>query len=273
MAGEGQPETSQEKSKIIVVLVAVIIIGLAIYIVLTTGWQGLEAFFRKMINWVIFLSILGGVIYLVWKILQKPKVDLTAVVMQDIVDAGTYSKPPMLKDLYFTGDREHGEFKVGKIIGYCQIQSYKDLNIIAGLTETEIDALRAHGKEPSDFIINEDCFIWKKMPFPFSLFERPKVLRCLEDEHSQLIGDVKVYAVSMIKKFGEYYFPNQAFLDVARIDQSVIKEVYRAHIHEFLKDQVTISRRAVGMDATHQKDMEQRKLLKIPTPMGQAEQR
>jgi hypothetical protein len=272
MAAEGQPETSQEKSKIIVVLVVVIVIGLAIYIVLTTGWQGLTAFFRKMINWLIFLAIVGGVVYLVWKIMQKPKIDLTAQTMQDIIDAATYSKPPMLKDLYFTGDKEHGEFKVGRIIGFCQIQSYKDLNIIAGLTEDEVNDLRSRGKEPSDFIINEDCFVWKKWPFPFSLFERPKVLRTLEDEHGQLIGDVKIFAVSLIKK-QNYYWPNQAFLDIARIDQSVIKECYRAHIHEFLKDQVTISRRAVGMDATHQKDMEQRKLLKIPTPMGQAEQR
>ena len=272
MAGEGQPETSQEKSKIIVVLIAVIVIGLAIYIVLTNGWLGLEAFFRKMINWLIFLAIIGAIVYLVWKIMQKPKVDLTAVVMQDIVDAATYSKPPMLKDLYFTGDKEHGEFKVGKIIGFCQIQSYKDLNVIAGLTDGEVDALRAQGKEPSDFIINEDCFVWKRMPFPFSLFEQPKVLRTLEDEHGQLIGDVKVYSISMVKKFG-YYFPSNSYLDVARIDQSVIKECYRAHIHEFLKDQVSISRKAVGMDAGHQKDMEQRKLLKIPSPMGQAEQR
>jgi hypothetical protein len=174
-------------------------------------------------NWLIFFAVIGAIIFLVFKILQKPRVDLVAVNKQGIVDAGTFSKPPMLKDLYFTGDKEHGEFRVGKIVGYCQIQSYKDLNKISTLSEEQIKKLKMQGKDPSHFLLNEDCFIWKRMPWPFSMFEQPKVLRTLEDEHSQLIGDVKVMAVSMIKKF-EYYWPNQAFLDTARIDTSIIRE-------------------------------------------------
>jgi hypothetical protein len=94
----------------------------------------------------------------------------------------------------------------------------------------------------------------------------------LEDEHSQLIGDVKIYAVSMLKKF-EYYWPNRAHLDVARIDHAVIKEAWRGQIHEFLKDMVSISKRSVGMDSEHQKEMENRKLLKLPSPLSEPESR
>jgi hypothetical protein len=242
------------------------------YVALTAGFGGLKAFIMRMLNWIIFFAILGAIVYLVWKLLQKPKVDLVASTKQDIIDAGMYSKPPMLKDLYFTGDKEHGEFKVGKIVGYCQIQSYKDLNLIAGLTDEQIKDMEMKGQRPSDMILAEDCFVWKKMIWPFSLFEKPKVLRVFESEHSQLVGDVKIYAVSLLKKY-EYYWPNRAFLDIARIDKSVIKESYRGHIHEFLKDQVAIARKAVGMDAGHQKDLENRKLLKIPTPMMESERR
>lgn len=92
-------------------------------------------------------------------------------------------------------------------------------------------------------------------------------MRTFEDEHSQLIGDVKVYAVSVISKFS-YYWPNRAFLDVVRIDIAVIREAWRGGIHQFLKDMVSINQRAVGLDSEHQKGIDNRKLLKIPSPFG-----
>lgn len=275
---EGQPETGADKRKAIILIIIVLFAGICIYTYARYGFLGFKDFISRILTWMIVLAVFGGIVYLVFKILQRPKVDLVATTMNDIIDAGTYSKPPMLKDIYFTGDREHGEFKVGKIIGYCQIQSYKDLNKISELTVEQIakfqrDA-RAKGMEwdPSNFLIPEDCFIWKKMMWPFSLFEQPKVLRVLEDEHSQLVGDVKIFAVSMIKKYG-YYWPNRAYLDIARVDHAIIKEAWRGHIHEFLKDEVAIARRSVGMDASHQKALEERKLLKIPSPLGEQEGR
>jgi len=275
---EGQPESGADKRKAIIIVILVLFIGICIYTYARYGFTGFKDFISRILTWMIVLAIFGGIIYLVFKIMQRPKVDLVATTMQDIIDAGMFSKPPMLKDIYFTGDKEHGEFKVGKIIGYCQIQSYKDLNKIAGLTPEQIvklqkeAALKGEEWDPSLVLIPEDCFVWKKMMWPFSLFEQPKVLRVLDDEHSQLVGDVKIYAVSMIKKFG-YYWPNRAYLDIARIDHAIIKEAWRGHIHEFLKDEVAIARRAVGMDAQHQKALEERKLLKIPSPMGETESR
>jgi hypothetical protein len=202
---------------------------------------------------------------------KKPKVDLVAKDMQDIIDAGTMSKPPMMRDLYFTGDKEHGEFRVGKIIGYCQLQSYKDLNRIANLSKEELELLEKKGIDPSNYIIKEDCFIFKRMGF-LGFLEPPKVLRTLEDEHSQLIGDVKIFAVSMIKKY-DYYWPNRGHLDIARIDTAIIREAWRGQIHQFLKDMVAINQRAAGLDADHRKDLENRKLLKLPSPMGEPQER
>jgi hypothetical protein len=268
----GQPEDKADKSKIIVVGIVIIIVAIVGYTLYTSGMQGFQSLFSKILTYVIIAAVVGLIFWVVLKILQKPKTDLVAADMASIVDAGKLSKPPMLKDLYFTGDKEHGEFRVGVIVGYCQIQSYKDLNKIADLSDEEVQELRDKNIDTSNFLIKEDCFIFKKMGFPFGLFEQPKVLRTLEDEHSQLVGDVKVYGVSMIKKFG-YYWPNRAHLDIARIDHSIIKEAWRGQIHEFLKDMVSISQRSVGMDAEHRKTLEQRKLLKLPSPLGEQEQR
>jgi hypothetical protein len=269
---ESQPESHSDKSRIILVGVIIVVIIIIIYILLTQGFTGIQSFIWSVVKWGLVAAVIGLIIFVVMKILQKPKVDLVAADMQNIIDAGMLSKPPMMSDLYFTGDKEHGEFRVGKIVGYAQLQSYKDLNKISSLTVEDLESLKKQGIDPAHYIIKEDCFIFKKFGFPFSLFEAPKVLRTLEDEHSQLVGDVKIYGVSMIKKYG-YYWPNRGHLDIARIDHAVIKEAWRGQIHEFLKDMVAISQRSTGLDADHRKELENRKLLKIPSPLGESETR
>lgn len=267
----GQPESQRDKGRIILFLVGLLIVGLIIWVAFTTGPEGLQDLFWKVVKWGILLALVGVVVFIIMKIFQKPKIDLVENDRQDMVEAGMLSKPPMVRDLYFTGDKEHGEFKVGKIIGYVQLQSYKDMDIIAGLNPDQIEQMEKMGKIPAEYIIKEDVFVFKRFGFPFSLFEEPKVLRTLEDEHSQLIGDVKVYGVSMIKKYG-YYWPNRGHLDIARIDIGVIREAWRGQIHQFLKDMVSITQNAVGLDSEYKKELDRRKLLKLPTPLGGQEE-
>ena len=249
-------------------MVFVVLAVILAYTFFTSGAAGISAVLKKFLTYAIIAVVIGLIVWVVLKILQKPKIDLVENDRQDIIDAGMMSKPPMVQDLYFTGDKEHGEFRVGTIIGYCQLQSYKDLDLIAGLTQVQIREMEEKEEIPAQYIIREDCFIFKRFPFPISFFEKPKVLRSLEDEHSQLIGDVKIYGVSMIKKYG-YYWPNRAHLDIARIDIGVIREAWRGQIHQFLKDAVTIQQRAIGLDSEFKKDLDKRKLLKIPSPLGE----
>lgn len=265
---QGQPESRSDQKRTIGIIVVLVIIGLAVYSWFTGGQAGVQELINSFIKYAIIAAILGLIVWLVMKILQKPKTDLVENDRRAIIDAGILSKPPMVRDLYFTGDKGHSEFRVGKIIGYCQIQSYKDLDILSNLTAKELAEMERKNELPSEYILKEDCFIFKRGSFPFSLFEEPKVLRTLEHEHSELVGDVKVYAVSLIQKYG-YYFPNRAFLDITRIDISVIREAWRGGIHEFLKDMVAINRRAIGLDSEFKKDLDNRKLLKIPSPLGE----
>jgi hypothetical protein len=265
-----QPETHGEKSRMIwavVILIAVLLLG---YIFLTGGFGSVLGAVKQFIIYGVIIAIVWLIVWGVMKLFQKPEIDLVTQNIDDIIDAGMMSKPPMVKDLYFTGDKEHGEFRVGHIIGYCQLQSYKDLDLIANLSDSQLAAMEARGEYPASKIIKEDCFIFKTTSFPFSMFEKPKVLRTLEDEHSQLIGDVKVYGVSILRKFGMYW-PNRAHLDVVRIDIGVIREAWRGQVHQYLKDAVAMQQRAVGLDSSFKKDLDMRKLLKLPT-MGTAAQ-
>lgn len=269
---QGQPESRSDNKKMFMVMAFIIIGVIMVYTWFTSGSSGLNNLVKKFLIYLIVAVILGLIVWAVLSIMRKPKIDLVENDRKDIIEAGMLSKPPMVRDLYFTGDKSHGEFRVGKIIGYCQLQSYKDLDLLAGLTSVQLEQLESDGKIPSEYIIKEDCFIFKRLPFPFSLFEQPKVLRTLEDEHSQLIGDIKIYGVSMIKKYS-YYFPNRAHLDIARIDIGVIREAWRGQIHQFLKDSVSIQQRAIGLDSEYKKRLDERKLLKVPSPLGEQESR
>lgn len=232
------------------IIVFVIIVG---YAWITQGSMGAKAVIMTVLKYVV---IVGVVILLVWAAYKiffaKPEVNLIANDRKDIIEAGTLSKPPLLNDLYFTGDKEHGESRIGRILGYSQIQNYE--------------------KAASGEVLEEDCFVFKKFRFPISLFERPKVFRCYPSEHSQLVGDVRVFAVSPVFKYG-YFFPNTAFINVRRIDASIVNEAYRGLIHETMKDLVRITQRATGMDAEQKKQLEYRKLLKIPSSLGSEEEK
>lgn len=271
MANTGQPEGVKDRNKAVIIIVLLALLILFGYVLFTSGQAGVLDLVSTFLKWAAVLLVFGLIVYAVMKFLQKPPVDFVENDRQDIIAAGILSKPPMVKDLYCTGDKEHGEFRVGKIIGYCQLQSYKQLDILAGLSAKQLDEMEKRGQIPAEHILKEDCFIFKSSPWPFSIFEQPKVLRTLEDEHSQLIGDVKVYAVSLIRKFNLYY-PNRSHLDIARIDIAVIREAWRGQVHQFLKDMSSITQNAVGLDAEYKKALDNRKLLKMPSPLGSEEE-
>jgi hypothetical protein len=243
----------EAKKKMMIYFSIAVFVGIIIYALITSGAMGARAVLWSIVKYTVILGIIFAIMYVGYKIFfAKTEVNLVANDRKDIVEAGTLCKPPLLRDLYLTGDKEHGESRLGRVIGYCQIQNYEDAE--EGLP------------------IAEDCIIFKKYRFPISWFEDPKVLRCYPEEHSQLIGDIRVFAVSPILKYG-YYFPNSAFLNVRRIDQSIIKEAWRGQIHETLKDLVAITKRASGLDSEQQKQLDYRKLLKIPTSTGESESR
>lgn len=244
----GEKRTRQGLILGIVVFVIVIV-----YAIWTRGALGLKAVITMIVKALVWILVILAIVYMVYKIFfEKKEINLIANDKQAIISAGKLCKPPLLRNLYFTGDKEHGEAKIGKIIGYCQIQNYE--------------------KSGKGEAIPEDCFVFKTQRFPFSLFEESKVFRCLPNEHSELVGDVKIYAISPIEKYG-YFFPNHTFLNIRRIDESIVREAYRGQLHEVMKDLVSITKRAVGLDAEHMKGIEDRRLLKIPTSMGEQEQR
>ena len=263
------------KQKTLTGIVIIMFIGLMIFIFLTGGVSSITNFLKKLLIGVVIIFILIMIGVFIYRLFKREPVNLVENDRKDIIEAGVMSKPEMLGDLYFTGDKEHSRFKVGTIAGYCQIQSYSNQFFEEAEDEEGNKILtvkdmydRERGLTPNA----EDCFIVYTLPPVLRWFENPKVIRCYPYEHSQMIGDIDVYAISMVKKYG-YYFPNRAFLDVVRIDKSVLMEAYRGQVYEYLKDFNTLQRRASGLDSDHKKELDSKKLLKIPTALGEMENR
>ena len=122
--------------------------------------------------------------------------------------------------------------------------------------------LRIQGFDGKEY----DMFVGKRNPNNF--IEEHKVIMLEPQQHSDLVGDVYVYGISLIMKYG-YYFLNTTQLDFNAIDKTVINDTFRTLMYETLGDMKGIMDRAVGVDPEVIKQRNSEKLLKIPMLSGQ----
>ena len=288
-------DDSQSKSRVVIGIVIFGIIGILVYTFVTGGFVSLRSFIYRVIQTVLIISALFLIVWIVVKLLQRPKVNLLTNNIKDIVESATLTKSPLMMDIYISGDKGHGSAKLGKIVGYAQIQtlrrksdflkggSYKDMKeLVMKNPDLAVEIFKniKVGKlyEPErgmylEYVTHpEDCFVFKKWRFPLSVFEPPKVLRCLEHEHSELVGDIDIFTVSIFKKYG-FFWPSRRYLDMDTVDQAVVRDVFRGAYEQTLKDFVGFFDKASGLDQLHKKDVASRKLLKVPTVMDEEESR
>ena len=117
-------DPAEKRKRQFIIFSVVIFVCIILYAVWTRGPLGVRAVFSMIIKTTLWLLVLLGIVFAIYKIFfEKREINLVANDKQAIINAGKLCKPPLLRDLFFTGDKEHGEAKIGKIIGYCQIQS------------------------------------------------------------------------------------------------------------------------------------------------------
>ncbi len=201
----------------------------------------------------LMLGAIGLTFYIIYYIFFKEhKIDITYVNKQKLIDSATVSKPQHVNDLYLTGDKFHQSVRLGTIIGWCRIRIFKPV-----LSDKK-------GKDRiKEEITEEDVFVFKQSPFPFSLIEDPKVLRVHPDQHSDLIGDVHIKGFSTMK-LSEYYYVNNDVLDIGKIDYNILQEAKRGMMFLTLSEMKQIMDEAIGINPKHQKEMQGRLMTKIP---------
>jgi len=224
------------RSLVIVVIIIVIVLGVVAYFV--AGAKGVAGIMNFMKWALIGVFIIGLAVWGVWYLfIRKIRDDRVALNAQRIVEQSKLSKPEFLGDLYLSGDLDHPQIRLGKIIGYTRIKNILD--------------------EESD------VFVFKKMGFPMSMFEEGKPIRVDPENHTEMIGDVILKGISLVSH-GGFYFINDQHLDMERIDRTIKTEVIRQYTMDVLRDVKIISDMAVGIDPNFEKSLQSKSLLKIP---------
>jgi hypothetical protein len=230
-------DEQKNKSMVVVVVVIVIVLGIIAYFV--AGAKGLAGVLNFMKWGLIGVFILGLAFWGVWYLfIRKVRDDRVALNSQRIIEQSKLTKPTMLNDLYLSGDMEHPQIRLGKIIGYTRVKNIKDEE--------------------------EDVFVFKKAGFPFSMFEEGKPIRITPDRHSDMIGDIIIEGISLVSHGGFYYI-NDQHLDTERIDRTIKTEIFRQYTMDVLRDVKIISDMAVGINPEQTKFIEGKSLLKIPS--------
>jgi len=229
----------EQKNRSVIIVVIVVVIVLAIIAYFVGGARGVAGIFNFMKWALIGVSIIGLALWGVWYLfIRKIRDDRVALNASRIVEQAKLTKPEMLGDLWMSGDMEHPQIRLGKIIGYTAIK-----NVLGE---------------------SEDVFVYKKSPFPLSMFEEGKAIRVHPDYHTDMIGDIILQGIALVNHGGFYYI-NEQHLDTERIDRTIKTEVFRRYTMDVLSDIKIITDLAVGLDENHLKQIESRSLLKIPS--------
>jgi hypothetical protein len=230
-------DEQKNRSVIVVVIIVVLVLGVIAYFV--AGAQGLAGIINFMKWALIGVVIIGLAVWAAWYLfIRKVRDDRVALNSQRIIEQAKLTKPDLLGELKMSGDIGHPEIRLGHITGYTRIKN----------------------------ILNEeeDVFVFKKAGFPFSLFEEAKAIRVNPDDHSPLIGDVTIMGIAVVGH-GGFYYVNHEHLNIERIDRTIKTEVLRQYTMDVLRDVKIISDQAIGINPEHQRMLEGRSLLKIPS--------
>lgn len=264
-------ENKQKKGKglIIIIIIILAVIGLIYYLF---GIRGFLRFFKWFIIALLILGILGTLFYFIWYFFfKKQKFDITYVNKQRLLDACHKGYVDVLKGLYLSGDKGHSRTYWGKITGYARISV---------LTRS----IR-HDEEGEEVVITDEKTSVKTLVYDFGheeqdvfsishsknwigrLFEEEDVVRVSPELHDELVGDVVLYGFSLLP-MSEYWFLNSDLLDVRKIDFAILKEAERGIMFEMLRDSKEIIDKASGLDADHQKRIEEKSQFELPVNVG-----
>lgn len=229
----------EQKNRNVVVVVIIVVVVLAVIAYFIAGARGIAGVLNFLKWGFIAVLVIGLAVWGAWFLfIRKVKDDRVAINAHKIIDQARITKSDSLQDLYLSGDKEHPQLRLGNIVGYTRIKNIR-------------------GEE-------EDVFVFKKAGFPMSFFEEPKAIRCSPESHSDLIGDVVIQGISIVAHGGFYYL-NDIHLDTERIDLTIKTEVFRQYTMDTLRDIKIISDQAIGINPEHQKMLEGKSLLKIPS--------
>lgn len=227
-----------------IILIAVLVIIILVLSFIFGGVEGIFGVLKFFITLGLVVTFIGFVFYIVYYLFfKKHRRDIPYENWKSYQKSAIANGSDMMDELILTGDKNHSAKRFMTIKGYLRILAFDDKEY--------------------------DLFVGKRNTW--NPLEDFKIVMLRPKQHSDLIGDVYVYGISLIYKYG-FYFVNDTMLDFDAIDRSVARDTFRTVTYELLGDMKGMLDRATGLDAEFSKQRQQEKLLKIPILSGQQPQ-
>jgi len=232
---------NKESKKTGIFLILILIVVVLIIAFVVGGMGGIFGIIKAFFTIGLIVGFFAFLFYIVWFLFfKKQKIDIPYLNWKSYLKSAEDNGADMMEDLILTGDKYHSSKRFMTIKGYLRIKSFD-------------------GKD-------YDMFVGKRNVS--NPFEEAKIVMLAPTQHSDLIGDVFVYGISFILKYG-YYFLNDTMLDFNAVDKAVASDTFRTVMYQTLGDMKGIMDRAVGLDTEFLKQQQSQKLLKIPILSGQ----
>lgn len=182
------------------------------------GVYGLMGNYFKLLFICIMIAMILGIGYMLF--IWEKRIDAPFEVSKDITSETKTNKPDKLKRLFIKGDKIHPSKCYGKILGWSSRQNMKKIN--------KKEEKKKYYTRESIFLVSESFF-------------KNIVIRCPEDMHDSLHGDVYINDIGLVKhKY--FYYPSTLHLDFESIDETQWEEANRwvnmeipALFHQLLK--------------------------------------
>jgi len=224
-----------------IMLIALLFVVILVLSFVFGGAQGLFGVIKFFLTLSLVVGFFGFVFYVIYYLFfKKHRRDVPYENWKSYLQSALDNGADMMDEFILTGDKMHSAKRFFTVKGY----------------------LRVRGFDNQEY----DVFVGKRNPMNF--LEEYKIVMLKPTQHSDLVGDVYVYGISLIMKYG-YYFLNTEMLDFKGIDKSIALDTFRTIMYETLGDMKGLLDRATGLDAEFSKQRQQEKLLKIPVLSGQ----
>lgn len=229
---------SRKMALFLVLALFIIILVISFFI---AGFSGIFTVLRVLLIILFVVGFFGFLFYIIYFLFFKiHRIDVVYENWKSYVASAKDNGADMMTDLVLIGDKYHSAKRFMTISGYLRIQAFDN-------NEYDLFVGKRNTKNP---------------------LEEDKLVMLQTDQHSDLIGEVYVYGISLIQKYG-YYFLNTHMMDFEAIDKSIAKDAFRTTMHYMLGDMKGLLDRATGLDPDYQKERQREKLLKIPILQGQ----
>lgn len=243
-----QPEgafTNRDSKKTGIILVVIILVVILVVAFIAGGAQGFWGVLKFFLMACMVVGFIGLIFYVVWFLFfKKNKQDIPYENWKAYLRSALDNGADMMEELILTGDKNHSAKRFMTIKGYLRVMGFD-------------------GQE-------YDMFVGKRGS-ALNFLEEYKIIMLKPNQHSDLLGDVYTYGISLIMKYG-YYFLNTSMLDFNAIDKSIANDTFRTIMYYTLGDMKGLMDRATGLDAEYAKRLSENKLLKIPILSGQQQQ-